>query len=59
MRGRDFYSQQFLTFGIPPKETMIDQIIEYYKNIVAQKCYETHPLVPKDIVVPAAMVARS
>ena len=43
----------------PPKETMIDQIIEYYKNIVAQKCYETHPLVPKDIVVPAAMVARS
>ena len=30
---------------------MIDQIIEYYKNFVAQKCYETHPLVPKDIVV--------
>lgn len=30
---------------------MIDQIIEYNKTFVAQKGYETHPLVPKDIVV--------
>ena len=38
---------------LPPKikETMIDQIIEYNKTFVAQKGYETHPLVPKDIVV--------
>ena len=38
-----------LTFQI--KETMIDQIIEYNKTFVAQKGNETHPLVPKDIVV--------
>ena len=38
-----------LTFQI--KATMIDQIIEYNKTFVAQKGYETHPLVPKDIVV--------
>ena len=30
---------------------MIDQIIEYNKTFVAQKGYETPPLVPKDIVV--------
>lgn len=30
---------------------MIDQIIEYNKTFVAQKGYETHPLVPNDIVV--------
>lgn len=38
---------------LPPKikETMIDQIIEYNKTFVAQKGYETHPLVPNDIVV--------
>ena len=30
---------------------MIDQIIEYNKTFVAQKSYETHPLVPKDIAV--------
>ena len=38
---------------LPPKikETMIDQIIEYNKTFVVQKGYETHPLVPKDIVV--------
>ena len=30
---------------------MIDQIIEYNKTFVAQKGYETHPLVPKDVVV--------
>ena len=30
---------------------MIDQISEYYKDFVAQKGYETPPLVPKDIVV--------
>ena len=33
------------------KETMIDQIIQYNKTFVAQKGYETHPLVPKDIVL--------
>lgn len=38
-------------FCNPKKETMIDQIIEYNKTFVAQKGYETHPLVPKDIVV--------
>lgn len=38
---------------LPPKikETMIDQIIEYNKTFVAQKSYEAHPLVPKDIAV--------
>ncbi len=30
---------------------MIDQIIEYNKTFVAQKGCETHPLVPKDIMV--------
>ncbi len=30
---------------------MIDQIIQYNKTFVAQKGYETRPLVPKDIVV--------
>jgi len=30
---------------------MIDQIIAFNKTFVAQKGYETHPLVPKDIVV--------
>jgi hypothetical protein len=30
---------------------MIDQIIEYNRTFVAQKGYETHPLVLKDIVV--------
>ena len=30
---------------------MSDQIIEYNKTFVAQKGYETHPLVPKEIVV--------
>ena len=30
---------------------MMDQIIEYNKTFLAQKGYETHPLVPKDIVV--------
>ena len=30
---------------------MTDQIIEYNKTFVVQKGYETHPLVPKDIVV--------
>ena len=30
---------------------MIDQIIEYNKTFVSQKGCETHPLVPKDIMV--------
>lgn len=30
---------------------MIDQIIEYNKTFVAQKGCETHPFVPKDIMV--------
>ena len=30
---------------------MIDQIIAFNKNFVAEKGYKTHPLVPKDIVV--------
>ena len=30
---------------------MIDQIIENNKSFVAQKGYETHPPVPKDVVV--------
>lgn len=30
---------------------MIDQIIAFNKTFVAQKGYETHTLVPKDIVV--------
>ena len=33
------------------KETMIEQIIEYNKTFVAQMGYETHPPVPKDVVV--------
>lgn len=38
---------------LPPKikETIIEQIIQYNKTFVEQKGYETHPLVPKDIVV--------
>ena len=30
---------------------MIDRIIEYNKTFVTYKGYETHPPVPKDIVV--------
>ena len=41
----------FLPLPLKIKETMTDQIIEYNKTFVAQKGYETHPLVPKDVVV--------
>lgn len=30
---------------------MIDRIIEYNKTFVTHKGYETHPPVPKDVVV--------
>ncbi len=33
------------------RQIMIDQIIEYNKTFVSQKGCETHPLVPKDIMV--------
>lgn len=52
MRGREFRAQHFFYLCHPKlKKTMIDQIIEYNKTFVAQKGYETHPLVPNDIVV--------
>ena len=44
-------SQFFYFCGIINRRTMIDQIIAFNKTFVAQKGYETHPLVPKDIVV--------
>lgn len=49
-------TQQFLIFAAKIKGTMIDQIIEYNKTFLAQKGYETHPLVPKDIVVRGGIV---
>lgn len=36
---------------VKKQHSMIDQIIAFNKTFVAQKGYETHPLVPKDIVV--------